>query len=118
MVVPNLTMKWKTVTLIVAITACFVLSVFAGSVSIKASEYGGRWPFTVSEGILTRTSIGNRNFITFTADGKTYAINGTSRNVAEQKGWTDFTVIWKDNPSGGGKVDITPILNRALELPE
>jgi hypothetical protein len=111
-------MKWKTVIPIVVIAACFVRNAGAGTVPIKASEYGSKWPFTVSEGILERTSIGNRNFVTFTADGKTYAVNGTSRNVAEQKGWIDFTVIWKDNPNGDGKVDITPILNRALELPE
>ena len=111
-------MKRITVALVVIITACFTLSAVAGSVTIKASEYGAMWPFTVPEGILMRTPFGNRNFVTFTAGGKTYAINGTARNVAEQKGWADFTVIWKDNPRGEGKIDITPILNRALELPE
>lgn len=60
----------------------------AGKKKINNSEFGDKWPFTVSEGILKCS----KRMITFTTkDGVTYGVNGTAKNF----GHPAIEPIWK-----------------------
>jgi|SRR6267143_4487554 len=92
----------------------------AGTATIRAADYGDRWPFTVSEGIIECTPFRESlHVLTFTSGGQTYGLNGTARNLAREKGNAEITVIWKDDPkNGGAKINIGPIIDKALSLCE
>lgn len=81
---------------------------------IRQSDYGDKWAFTVSNGILSCVNPGDKYpAITFTTDNKTYAING----IAKGLGYPDIDPIWKDNPNTSGlKVNISPFIQRGLSL--
>ncbi|MDQ3802462.1 MAG: YebY family protein [Acidobacteriota bacterium] len=52
--------------------------------------------------------------VIFTADGRTYAVNGIARGT---KKYREVEEIWLDNPSiPGAKRDIGPIIERGLKL--
>jgi hypothetical protein len=78
------------------------------SKTIKCSEWPGQWPFTVDELQLCR--LGDAVFVIY--DDKEYALNG----VARHEGRDNFTPIWKNNPSGFGKVDISEMIKEGLRL--
>lgn len=105
--------KWIAFAGIITFFALFVTSsVFAREVVIKASEYGNKWPFTVSEGTL-KCDDGS---ISFYAHGKnkTYAVNGFAHHM---KGYPMIDPIWKNDPNLADiKVSISPILQRGNEL--
>ncbi len=99
-----------------------VLLVGCGSTQVKITqaEYGDKWPFTVSEGVLhyrdTGVTVGTTRMIEvlFTANGVTYALNGTAK---ENSSYTNVDSIWAKNPSLPGiKKDIGPIIDRGLAL--
>src|SRR5438067_6794663 len=95
--------------------ACF--SAFAGSAKITKVEFGEKWPFTVSEGVLTCTPYGQLHLITFSANGKVYGLNGTARNLAKERGFAEIDEIWKNDPQVEGlKINIDPILQKAFTL--
>ena len=102
------------------ITSVLVLStlpVHAGTANITESEYGEKWPLTIVEGILSCAPVGSLGIVTFTANGKTYAVNGTARSRAKKNGWREIDEIWKANPSiPGTKINMGPILDRGLSL--
>ena len=87
------------------------------SVVITESEFGERWPFTISRGTLSCTPFGKHGIVTFTANGKTYAVNGLAKGRAKQNGWREIDEIWKANPSfPGTKTDMHPIIEKGLSL--
>lgn len=91
---------------------------YAGGVQITESEYGEEWPLTAKEGTLNCTSLGTLGIITFTANGITYAVNGTAKARARQSGWREINEIWKDNPNPqyGPKINIAPLVQKGLSL--
>jgi len=78
---------------------------------------GENWPFTVPSGSVEL--IGGYSVV-FHYEGKVYAINGTARTGMERKGYLDImgSSMWRDQPSGYGKIDISPIINLGLSLGE
>ncbi len=88
------------------------------SVNISEKDYGDRWPFLVSKGKLNCEGRSGFGAVTFTAQGITYAINGTAKALAKQrKGWKDIDEIWKSNPKlPGTKINISPIIEKGLSL--
>jgi len=91
--------------------------VHAGTASIAESEYGEKWPLTVTEGTLSCKPIGSLGIVTFTANGKTYAVNGTAMGQAKKNGWKEIDEIWKPNPSiPGTRINMGPILDKGLSL--
>jgi hypothetical protein len=95
-----------------------------GTETISAGEYGKEWPFTVSSGRLACSGAGA---VTFTAKGKTYAVNGLAMSDHRN---SNIREIWKDDsesehakymlkqgrPDLVPKVSISPIINRGLKL--
>lgn len=78
--------------------------------TITREMLGDEWPFTVDGGVVACDGDG----VTFTADGVTYAVNGTARG---REMGVDAQAIWADDPSTPGlKKDISPVINRGLEL--
>lgn len=58
--------------------------------TIKETDFGDKWPFTVSEGILKCS----KRIITFTTkDGVIYGVNGTAKSF----GHPSLEPIWKIN---------------------
>jgi hypothetical protein len=83
-----------------------------GEVSRAEFEGDGlAWPLTVDRGTLN-CEPGSR--VTFTADGTTYAVNGTAKGLGE---WADIDPIWADDGSGLGlKVNIGDLIEAGLAL--
>jgi hypothetical protein len=77
---------------------------------ISKQELGKDYPFTVSEGELTcRNSL-----VLFTADGQTYAVNGTART---SKRFKPIDEIWAEDPTiKGAKIDTGKVIEIGLEL--
>lgn len=81
--------------------------------SVSQAEFGDEWPFTVSEGTV-RCESDELDAAIVTLDGTDYALNG----IAREQGYTPLDAdsqVWLDSDTGG-KVDISPVLNRALSL--
>jgi hypothetical protein len=85
---------------------------FAGNeTSISSDEFGNEWPLTVDEGIVRCEGAGE---VYFTADGTTYSVNGLAMGNSDLP---DIDVIWADDPEISGlKINISPIIDRGLEL--
>lgn len=75
------------------ITATFLLAIsadaYAKSVDIKEADYGEKWPFTVSEGVLSCS----KNEVVFRFEGIAYAVNGSAKTA----GYQPIEPIWKLN---------------------
>jgi len=78
---------------------------------------GEDWPFTVPSGTVELVGCCS---VVFRRGGTVYAVNGTARTGAEREGWVDFvdSGLWRDDPSGYGKVNIGPIIDLGLSLGE
>lgn len=86
------------------------------SEKISRTMFGNDWPFTVEEGILRGTPPG---IVTFTANGKTYPVNGTA--MAALPDAPDIKEIWAFDltPQArriGARKNIGAIITRGLEL--
>lgn len=97
----------------------------AANVAIDRRDFGDEWPFTTPRGILGCTVVGKLSTgapigaVTFTADGKVYAVNGIARGHAKSNGWHDLKEVWRDNPKARGlKVSAGVIIERGLLLCE
>lgn len=78
--------------------------------TITREMLGDEWPFTVEAGVVACDGGG----VTFTAEGVTYAVNGTAKDGDMG---ADIMAIWADNPSVPGlKKDIGAVITRGLEL--
>jgi hypothetical protein len=83
----------------------------AGQIKVSRDEFGERWPFVVSEGVL-ECEKGSRA-VTFAAMGKVFALNGTART----RGYEDVLPIWLHNPDNQElRVSTRDVLNKALAL--
>ena len=92
--------------------------------TISASEYGNQWPFTVSSGQLACSGAGS---VTFTANNKTYAVNGLA--ISDRR-YSNIKEIWKSDSDSDhakymlkkGRPDLVPkisigsIIERGLKL--
>jgi hypothetical protein len=97
--------------------------VSAAEVKIAESDFRKAWPFSVKEGILRCAS----QAVTFTANGTTYAVNGTAIGLKRypdiDKIWLPGEPVWIKDPETGKKVNlgppkrnIGPVISRGLEL--
>lgn len=78
---------------------------------VSRDELGAEWPLSVERGRLAC----DRDAVTFTADGETWALNG----VAQTRGFPEIDPIWLDHPSPNiPKKSIAPLIERGLELCE
>lgn len=84
--------------------------------SISESTFGTDWPFTVPSGVLGCKSLGDLHLVTFTANGVTYAVNGTARSRLKQFGFRDSDEIWKRNPKYPKMRVTSTIVERGLAL--
>jgi hypothetical protein len=77
---------------------------------ISKQELGKDYPFTVSEGDLSCRN----NLVLFTANGETYAVNGTARSSRRYK---PIDEIWAEHESiKGAKIDLSKVIEMGLEL--
>lgn len=99
---------------------------------LTAIEFGDKWPFTVSEGIVKCTEYGG---VVFQANGKVYALNGTAQMHSDEYGYANVAEIWavdekmvqamKDNGYSKEEIErlktrisIGPIIDAGRELCE
>ena len=71
-----------------ALFAIATTNAAAGERIIKQGEFGDKWPFTVSEGLL---ECEGPSVVTFRANGRTYAVNG----MALSRNFADVKPIWR-----------------------
>lgn len=81
--------------------------------AITKAEYGTKWPFTVESGTLKCVD----GSVIFTANGKTYGVNGASKS----HGYADIEEIWAVDSSlsdGNSKIrmDIGIVLADGVNL--
>lgn len=99
-------------TAIVAIGLLPVLAL-AASTPVSRETMKDEWPLTVSGGVLSC----ERGAVTFSANGITYAVNGTAMTHGKYLGWRDIREVWKDNPAiPGTKINIGPMIEKGLLL--
>jgi len=78
---------------------------------ITKEQYGDEWPFTVKQGVL---SCENVSEVVLTADGVSFAINGTAKSA---KKYQAVERIWADNPAiPGTKKSVGGIIKSGLAL--
>jgi len=115
----------RVISVIVVVLSMFNLPAQAARTeTISEGEYGKQWPFTVSSGQLSCSGAGA---VTFTANGKTYAVNGLAKSDHKN---SDIEKIWKSDsdsdlakyvlkqgrPDLVPKISIAPIIDRGLKL--
>ncbi len=89
-------------------------SLSSSEVKITNQEFGSAWAFTVDEGILSCRGSKGIGEVLFTANGKTYAVNGTAKG---SKKYLSIDDIWVADPSiSGAKKNISPFIERGLKL--
>ena len=83
---------------------------------VSSKDYGESWPFTVDAVDLLCVDASPKA-LARTADGKVYALNGSARTIAKERGWLDGFEITKPNPSMPTiKMDYSDIVQRARNL--
>lgn len=85
---------------------------------VTASDFGDAWPLTVDSGVLS-CPVGTA--VVFGDEDTAYAINGTARGLAADRGWRDIfeSDIWAEDPNNPGldlKKDIGPLIDMGLDL--
>lgn len=82
---------------------------------VSEAELGAAWPFTVSE--VELLCEGPPPAALAKVDDKVYALNGSARGVAQEKGWLDGQAITKANPENPAlKMDYSELTTRAQGL--
>lgn len=87
-------------------------------VIITAEEYGKDWPFTVPSAELDCEPPA---YTVVRVNGVTYAVNGSARTRAAEKGWHDLAEIWRQSPDSVGTgttwyVSASGLVQRALTM--
>lgn len=103
------------------LTLAVPLALLAGcsSASDEQSEVvtkavmGDDWPLSVDEGTLRCEGSGGVGSVTIEVDGTTYAVNGTAKGGGENK---DIESIWAAAETAGLKKDISPLIDKGLDL--
>ncbi|MGF6590722.1 DUF2511 domain-containing protein [Pseudomonas sp. 2835] len=84
--------------------------------SISSKDYGGAWPFTVDKLDLMCEGPSPKA-LARTSDGTVYALSGSARSVAKERGWADGRDITKPDPSMPSvKMDYSDVVQRAQAL--
>ncbi len=86
---------------------------------IYQKNYGDKWAFTIDRAIIACDR--QAAFLIDPATHITYPLNGIAKTRAEASGKTAGNIddIWKDRPYFKGvKIDISPFIDKALELCE
>ncbi len=89
-------------------------SLSPSEVKITKQEFGAAWAFTVDEGVLSCKGSNGIGEVLFTANGKTYAVNGTAKGT---KKYLPIDDIWAADPSiAGAKKNISAFIEKGLKL--
>lgn len=89
---------------------------WASTTELNSANLGAAWPFTVERGTL---QCHRNSLITFTAQSRIYAINGSAKTYAKSKQipWLDVRLIWRDNPQiPGTKIPLGPVIEQGTTL--
>lgn len=78
---------------------------------VSRTTLGDQWPLRVEEGVLHCDGADGFGAVTITADGVTFALNGTARG---RKQWPDVDPIWAS--SDIDKKDIGVLIDEGLKL--
>lgn len=82
--------------------SCLVTSLYCvASVEVRtvaSSDFGDAWPFTVDSVDLTCEGP-SPQALARTSDGTVYALNGSARSIAKNRGWADARDITKPSPT-------------------
>lgn len=110
----------KSFLLLPVLALCVSATAFAASAKISKADLEFDWPLTVDAGVLTCEPLpGNAKLqlVTFTTNGKTYALNGIAKGHVKSRGWGEIGPIWKENASvPGTKMGIGPLITRGISL--
>jgi len=84
------------------------------SISLKASDFGDEWPFTV-DGELDCLPVSETTGSVILRSGeRIYGINGIAQNSGN---FAPIESIWKDNPQiPGAKMNIGDVIDRGLKI--
>jgi len=83
---------------------------------ISSKDYGDSWPFTVDSVDLLCFGPSPKA-LARTSDGTVYALSGSARSQAKDRGWSDGQDITKPNPTMPSiKMDYSDIVQRAQAL--
>ncbi|MGE8482806.1 MAG: DUF2511 domain-containing protein [Pseudomonas sp.] len=83
---------------------------------VSSKDYGDSWPFTVDSVDLLCDGPSPKA-LARTPDGTVYALSGSARSQAKDRGWADGQNITKANPSMPSiKMDYSDIVQRAQTL--
>ncbi|ALI05613.1 MULTISPECIES: DUF2511 domain-containing protein [Pseudomonas] len=105
-------------------TSVMVLAMLASGVcgaqektqKVSSKDYGDAWPFTVDSVELLCFGPSPKA-LARTSDGTVYALSGSARSQAKDRGWSDGHDITKPNPTMPSiKMDYSDIVQRAQAL--
>ena len=83
---------------------------------LTSQEYGAAWPFTVSSVDLLCDGASPKA-LARVDNGTIYALSGSARSIAKERGWADGRDITKaDTSMPGVKMDYSDIVQRAQAL--
>lgn len=82
----------------------------------QATWHSGKWPFSVSRGILGCHMPPFPGAVTFNVDGTTYAVNGDAENQAAEEHYEDINPIWLKEPSRVGGEDLRADIGGMIDL--
>lgn len=95
-----------------------IWSIFTPSVKVAQvteADLGTAWPLTVPS--VELACEGSPPAALAKVEGKLYALNGSARTVAKDKGWLDGATLAKPNPEMPQiPMDFTPLVERAQAL--
>jgi len=83
---------------------------------IKESDFGDKWPFTVTQGFV---KCFGPHIVTFENSGKNYALNGNARARLEKFNLIDINEIRRDHPKSPKsmhfKISVAPVIAVGLK---
>ncbi|AQT95931.1 DUF2511 domain-containing protein [Pseudomonas azotoformans] len=88
----------KVAALIVALSALSGCGSDEKVKTVSGKDFGDAWPFTV-ESVDLMCDGPSPKALARTTDGTIYALNGSARTQAKDRGWADGQDIAKPNPS-------------------
>ncbi|UVM63279.1 YebY family protein [Pseudomonas sp. B21-010] len=110
-------MKRMTISVVaLAMLASGVCGAQEKSQRVSSKDYGDAWPFTVDNVDLLCFGPSPKA-LARTSDGTVYALSGSARSQAKDRGWSDGQDITKPNPTMPSiKMDYSDIVQRAQAL--
>ncbi|WP_431080138.1 DUF2511 domain-containing protein [Pseudomonas thivervalensis] len=110
-------MKRMTISVVaLAMLASGVCGAQEKSQRVSSKDYGDAWPFTVDSVDLLCFGPSPKA-LARTSDGTVYALSGSARSQAKDRGWSDGQDITKPNPTMPSiKMDYSDIVQRAQAL--